>query len=160
MTFTPFAAIHTALETQGKLGHASTFEAEIAFAKTVLADARTPAFVMMDEIFHSTNAIDGVEASRAFLTKLYARTGCISLISTHYRELTQHFDTAASLIHMVTTDGADGALQYTYKVAKGVSTKSSVSEILREHGLLDFPVAAAEAAEIHEKKHLLPNQKE
>jgi hypothetical protein len=36
MTLTPFGAIHTALEPAGKLGHASTFEAEIVFAKAVL----------------------------------------------------------------------------------------------------------------------------
>jgi hypothetical protein len=133
---TPFAAIHTALETQGRLGHASTFEAEIAFAKTVLADCESPAFVMMDEIFHSTNAVDGVEASRAFLTKLYLKQGAMSLISTHYRELAKLFESQADLLRMATTDGVDGSLVYNYCVESGVSDKSSVSEILLEHGLI------------------------
>ena len=134
---TPFAAIHTALETQGRLGHASTFEAEIAFAKTVLAGCESPAFVMMDEIFHSTNAVDGVEASRAFLTKLYLKQGTMSLISTHYRELAKLFESQVSLLRMATTDGgADGSLVYNYCVESGVSDKSSVSEILLEHGLI------------------------
>jgi len=137
----PFAAIHTALETQGRLGHASTFEAEIAFAKTVLADSRSPAFVMMDEIFHSTNAVDGVEASRAFLTKLYSKQGSLSLISTHYRELANLFESQVSLLRMATDQLADGSLVYKYRVESGISDKSSVSEILTEHGLLDRPDA-------------------
>lgn len=135
-SLTPFAAIHTALETQGRLGHASTFEAEIAFAKSVLADERAPIFVMMDEIFHSTNAVDGVEASRAFLTKLYLKQGAVSLISTHYRELTKLFESQVSLRRLACADGANGSLIYTYRVEDGVSDKSSVSEILQEHGLL------------------------
>lgn len=133
---TPFAGIHTALETQGKLGHASTFEAEIAFAKTVLADTKTPVFVMMDEIFTSTNAVDGVEASHAFLTKLYSKQGVISLISTHYRELTKLFESQASLYRLACSTDEGGSLAYTYRVEDGVSDKSSVSEILKEHGLL------------------------
>jgi DNA mismatch repair ATPase MutS len=141
----PFAAIHTALETQGRLGHASTFEAEIAFAKTVLADSRSPAFVMMDEIFHSTNAVDGVEASRAFLTKLYSKQGSLSLISTHYRELANLFESQVSLLRMATDQMTDGSLVYKYRVESGVSDKSSVSEILTEHGLLDRPDASTRA---------------
>ena len=135
-TLTPFAAIHTALETQGRLGHASTFEAEIAFAKTVLADPAVPVFVMMDEIFHSTNAVDGVEASRAFMNKLYSKQGVVSLISTHYRELTKLFESQASLYRLACAENADGSLVYKYCVEDGVSEKSSVSEILVEHGLL------------------------
>ena len=135
-TLTPFAAIHTALETQGRLGHASTFEAEIAFAKTVLADPASPVFVMMDEIFHSTNAVDGVEASRAFMNKLYLKQCVVSLISTHYRELTKLFESQASLYRLACAEQGDGSLEYKYCVEEGVSDKSSVSEILIEHGLL------------------------
>ena len=146
MKLSAFGAIHTALETQGKLGHASTFEAEIAFAKTVLADSTTPIFVMMDEIFHSTNAVDGVEASRAFLTKLYFKQDCISLISTHYRELANLFESQTSLLRMATDQRDDGSLVYKYRIESGVSDKSSVSEILREHGLLDHPETAVSRA--------------
>ena len=135
MTFRPFAAISTALEPCGKLGVASTFEAEIEFAKTVLAVEGAPQFVMMDEIFHSTNATDGVAASQVFLSRLYEKTDVISIISTHYRELTELFADKTQQLQLLTNDGDDGKLAYTYKVADGVSTKSSVLEILAERGL-------------------------
>ena len=135
MTWKPFRGILTALEPCGKLGVASTFEAEIEFAKGVLATEERPLFVMMDEIFHSTNAGDGVEASKVFMNRLYSLPGVISVISTHYKELATTFSEAQKL-QLVAHTGAEGRLTYTYTVAPGISEKSSVREILVERGLV------------------------
>jgi len=134
MTWSPFSAVLTGLEPCGKLGHCSTFEAEIEFAKSVLAAEGRPVFVMMDEIFHSTNAHDGVAASKVFLSQLYEKPDCISVVSTHYAELTTLF-TKSTPLQLVATENK-GVLNYTYKVAPGVSSLSSVMEILEERGLL------------------------
>lgn len=136
MTFCPFGFIFTVLEPCGKLGVVSTFEAEIEFAKSVLSNTKKPMFVMMDEIFHSTNALDGVAASKVFLKQLYARQDVVSIISTHYVQLADNFKDAAQSLCLVALEKDDSTLQYTYKVEKGVSSKSSVMEILRERGLL------------------------
>jgi hypothetical protein len=158
MALVPFSGIHTALETVGRLGFNSTFEAEISFAKNVLDTAADgPLFVMMDEIFHSTNAVDGVAASKVFLQRLYAKPRCISLISTHYRELATLFEGKAAALQMI-TGGDEDALVYSYKIGPGTSDKSSVMELLREKGLL-LPGAKA-AAEADEKKSSQPNQNE
>jgi hypothetical protein len=136
MTLPPFAAILTALESTGRLGELSTFEAEIEFAKSVLAQKERPAFIMMDEIFHSTNAGDGIAASRVFLDQLYAQNNMISIISTHYNQLAESYDGHGASARMVdATEDAHGILTYTYKVCNGISDKSSVMEILRERGL-------------------------
>jgi hypothetical protein len=152
MEFTPFDAIFSALEPCGKLGENSTFEAEIEFAKRVLgavslnptAAGAARTFVMMDEIFHSTNAVDGLAASKVFLSQLYARPNVISIISTHYRALAEEYAERVDLAQMeATADDADAhTLHYTYRVIAGVSEKSSVMEILREKGLLPAPGAA------------------
>lgn len=140
MQFSPFSAIHTALETHGILGNYSTFEAEIEFAKTVLSAARgtmqKPLFVMMDEIFHSTNASDGVAASKVFMQQLYAESSVISMISTHYKELADTFHNIAVPMQLLSEEESDGRLHYSYKVVPGISTKSSVMEILIERGLV------------------------
>ena len=141
MTWTPFRKIHSALETNGRLGFNSTFEAEIEFAKTVLTStsntAEVPVLVMMDEIFHSTNAVDGVAASKVFLQQLYAAAPTsVSLLSTHYRELAAEFKDAVAARQLDATEDTAGVLTYSYKVVPGVSDKSSVMEILREKGLL------------------------
>jgi len=135
MTWKPFRGILTALEPCGKLGVASTFEAEIEFAKDVLAAEERPLFVMMDEIFHSTNASDGVEASKVFMNRLYSLSGVVSVISTHYKELATTFSDVQKL-QLVAHMGAENKLIYTYKVAPGISEKSSVMEILVERGLV------------------------
>jgi hypothetical protein len=137
MTLTPFHSVLTALESTGRLGELSTFEAEIEFAKSVLALKERPAFVMMDEIFHSTNTGDGIAASRVFLDQLYAQTSVISIISTHYKQLAETYDGhGARALMMDATEDTDGILSYNYKVCTGISDKSSVMEILRERGLV------------------------
>lgn len=151
MRWTPFSTIYTALETNGVLGNMSKFESEIEFAKTVLG-TQGRCFVMMDEIFHSTNATDGVAASTVFLKQLYQRNDVISIISTHYKELAVQFGggdgddkqkiaaAVANVFQMVAHEKEGGKLEYTYKMAPGISETSSVMEILAERGLL--PAAA------------------
>lgn len=136
MTFEPFQRLETALSPADILGKMSLFETEIEFAKQVLQQSETGQrmFVMMDEIFHSTNAQDGIAASRIFLKRLYGCGTTMSLISTHYRDLVSEFKEAAAW-QMVAKDREDGSLEYTYVCAAGVSEKSSVMEILKERGL-------------------------
>ncbi len=137
MTLTPFHSVLTALESTGRLGELSTFEAEIEFAKSVLALKERPAFVMMDEIFHSTNTGDGIAASRVFLDQLYAQAGITSIISTHYKQLAETYDGhGAHALMMDATEDVNGILSYNYKVCAGISEKSSVMEILRERKLI------------------------
>jgi hypothetical protein len=144
MTWSPFTHIRTALESVGTLGVASTFEAEIDYARSVLEIQDARVFVLMDEIFHSTNAHDGVEASKLFLSQLYDCTQAASIIATHYAELPKIYAPHASSLMMVARDGAHGRLEYTYQVAAGVSTKSSVLEICAERGLIKPSLASQE----------------
>lgn len=145
LTMCPFTHILTALEPSGKLGEYSTFESEIQFAKSVLAAAKgEPIFVMMDEIFHSTNANDGVAASKMFMNQLYTSKNVISVISTHYRELADTYKDRVQLLQMLSDILPSGRLLYKYKLASGVSSNSSVMEILIERGLVSGAVEAAD----------------
>jgi DNA mismatch repair ATPase MutS len=147
MRWTPFNTIFTALETNGVLGNMSKFESEIEFAKTVLG-AKGRCFVMMDEIFHSTNATDGIAASTVFLKQLYNRGDTVSIISTHYKELATLFGSGSALANvyqMIAHEKAGGKLEYTYKMAPGISETSSVMEILAERGLMSVEPAVNES---------------
>jgi len=136
MSWSPFSSITSALEHEGTLGVASTFESEIEFAKSVLAPSTAgSAFVMMDEIFHSTNAHDGLLASRIFLDKLYATPNTVSLISTHFKALAEQYTETVQCLQMEATVHEDTTLTYSYKAITGISEVSSVMEILREKGL-------------------------
>ena len=145
MRITPFQQIHTALSPSDTLGRLSLFEAEIEFAKEILenldpAKEGGKSLLVMDEIFHSTNAIDGEEASRIFLDKVYALTGHASLISTHYTKLPESYakgkQCQALCLQASPHRENPDQLNYTYKMRKGINSLSSVREILKERGLL------------------------
>jgi energy-coupling factor transporter ATP-binding protein EcfA2 len=108
-TLPVFQNVITALSPQDVVGKLSLFEAEIEFAKDVkarLADSKGPTFLMMDEIFHGTNAHDGVEASQVFLDQLYnvAAKDVFSVVSTHYMDLPARYGPAVCLPPAVSSD--------------------------------------------------------
>jgi energy-coupling factor transporter ATP-binding protein EcfA2 len=157
-----FGDIITALSPSDTLGEMSLFEAEIEFAKVVrgrITEAGAPVFLMMDEIFHGTNAHDGVEASQVFLDDLYSRetqAPVFSVVSTHYMDLPRRYGggegeedakkLTQNLCMDASVDPADSdRLIYTYALKSGVNQFSSVREILRERGLLGekTPVSAS-----------------
>lgn len=138
-----FRSIITALAPSDVVGKMSLFEAEIEFAKDVKARLQKregPMFLMMDEIFHGTNAHDGVEASQIFLDDLYQYGGdhVISVVSTHYMNLPERYEgRTANLCMEASEDPVDpDRLLYTYRLCSGINRHSSVREILRERGLL------------------------
>ena len=145
MTISPFQQIHTALSPSDTLGRLSLFEAEIEFAKEIL-ESLAPTkgsgrcLLVMDEIFHSTNAIDGEEASRIFLDRLYSLPQHASLISTHYTRLPETYAEKKTIqplcLQASVNEAEKDSLVYTYKMRKGINALSSVREILKERGLL------------------------
>jgi len=138
-----FDSIVTALSPADTLGKLSLFEAEIEFAKNVKALASQgdgPMFLMMDEIFHGTNAHDGVEASEVFLDELYDLSAPIySIVSTHYMSLPDRYGSTKTqnLCMEASIDPVNpDKLVYSYRLRPGKNGHSSVREILRERGLL------------------------
>lgn len=130
-----FKRLHIALTPAPILGKSSTFEAEIDAAKTICESSEMPQFVLMDEVFHSTNAIDGVAASTIFLNRLYAKERTTSIISTHYHDVAERFtDTVYPM--MMLTEEKNGRIVNLYRAVKGVNKHSTVNEILRERGLM------------------------
>jgi hypothetical protein len=156
-TLPVFGAIITALQPADKLGKMSLFEAEIEFAKGVKELVRSGGpvtFLMMDEIFHGTNAHDGVEASQVFLDDLYDAEGTnlFSVVSTHYMGLPARYGPAGTgvaqtLCMDAATDPVDpDRIVYTYRLKEGINELSSVREILRERGLLTTKTVCVDRA--------------
>lgn len=139
-TLPVFQSIITALAPTDVVGKMSLFEAEIEFAKTVLGRlGKGKTFLMMDEIFHGTNAHDGVEAAQVFLDRVYGSKDTYSIVSTHYMDLPSKYGphATANLCMGASVDPTDpDRLIYTYRLGPGVNNHSSVREILRERGLL------------------------
>ena len=132
-----FESIITALTPSDVVGSMSLFEAEIEFAKAVksrFGQGRT--FLMMDEIFHGTNAHDGVEAAQVFLDQVYMAPAVFSIVSTHYMELPTKYDVQKLCMEASVDPEDSDKLVYTYRLITGINKYSSVREILRERGLM------------------------
>lgn len=136
-----FQNIVSAMEPRDHVGKLSLFESEIEFAKQV-RELRGPTFLLMDEIFHGTNALDGVEASCVFLDGIYKTNkdsgNLYSVISTHYKELPERYkDQVQNLCMEASADPKNpDRLKYSFRLRSGVNCLSSVREILHERGLL------------------------
>ena len=126
--------LHIALTPAPVLGKTSTFEAEIDAAKAICESGGKTEFILMDEIFHSTNAIDGAAASEIFLRRLYAKEGTTSVISTHYHGVAESFTEGVSHV-MMDTAVENGRVHYLYRAVEGINKQSTVMEILCERGL-------------------------
>jgi len=137
MTIRPYTALLTHLQGRAILGTRSTFEADIEFSKTVLRyEAKDRPFVLMDEIFHATNAHDGLLSSKIVFGSMLARfPEGVFFLSTHYRDLVASTGARATALCVGSDMLPDGSLSYTYRVCTGVNRHSSVRELLHEHGL-------------------------
>lgn len=130
-----YKKLHISLTPAPVLGKSSTFEAEIDVARTICECTESPQFVMMDEIFHSTNAADGSEATRIFLERLYSKQNVTSIISTHYHDVVTKFTKNVTHL-MMETANVDDTIVHKYHILHGINRHSTVMEILKERGLL------------------------
>jgi hypothetical protein len=144
-TLSPFAFIETHLNIVDAAGHASLFEMEIARAKDYkqrLADRpephQAPFLSLVDEMFHSTNVVDGTRASIQYLEELLNHPNHIVVLTTHYDGIPQLAKKRdIELARVAARQDKDGKIEYLYRIEPGVNTISSVQDILREHGLID-----------------------
>jgi len=96
----------------------------------------TRGWVIIDELFHTTNPPDAATASQIFLRQLWSSSLVTSIVSTH---LFSHAEEAPSNVQRLCVDSeveGTGQIQYKYKVIQGINTMSSVRELLVESGVV------------------------
>lgn len=141
-TMTPVEWVISSLRLEDNPGEQSLFEREVSIAGDVLKRTRSPTggrgWVIIDELFHTTNPPDAATASQIFLRQLWNSEAATSIVSTH---LFSHAETAPANVQRLCVesemDGDTGKIHYTYRVAEGINTMSSVNELLLESSVLD-----------------------
>ena len=129
---TPYSAFYTRLVSADRPGVASLFESDVHYALDVLRgcvgnNSRNP-FIMIDELFHSTNPADAEASATYFLRQLW-KTGASSLISTHIFNLLEKAPASVGRLCLKASKRADGTIEYTYRLGQGTCTVSSVGEV-------------------------------
>ena len=133
---TPVEWIISSLRLEDRPGQESLFEREVSVAGEILKRVRlgdTRGWVIIDELFHTTNPPDAATASQIFLHQLWNSDRATSIVSTH---LFVHAATAPTNVQRLCVESEfveeTGKINYKYLVAKGINTMSSVEELLLE----------------------------
>jgi DNA mismatch repair ATPase MutS len=137
---TPVEWIISSLRLEDRPGQESLFEREVSVAGEILKRLRkgdTRGWVVIDELFHTTNPPDAATASQIFLQQLWTSERVTSIVSTH---LFSHAATAPGNVRRLCVDSEmtdDAKILYKYQVVPGINTMSSVQELLMESRVLE-----------------------
>jgi len=145
---TPFEYIGSQINMPDCKGKESLFEAEMYRCKEnidfVRDNVEKKSIVFMDEIFNSTNAIEGISGAYSILKNLAKYENTSVIITTHFPYLAKlHKDSNFSLYKFDSIKNESNMIDYTYKISKGLSRQYIALEILREHAFDDDIISEA-----------------
>jgi DNA mismatch repair protein MutS len=147
---TPFSLINTYLNIPDCKGKESLFEAEMHRARDhirKLEDTKKDelSFIVMDEIFNSTNPEEGISGAYAIAEKLSSYKNSVSIITTHFSYLTKLEEQELFKNYKIPiTRDQDENIVYPYKIKPGVSNQYIALELLRNKGFNNDLVDNAE----------------
>lgn len=145
----PFNIINSYLHIPDSTGHSSLFEAEMYRAKNhidKLKENNKLSFIIMDEIFTSTNFVEGYSSAYAITKKLSQFKNSISIITTHFTELSSLEKETDGKIknYKFTIDRDDnGIIVYKYKLEEGYSEQFIALELLEDTNFDDDIIDSA-----------------
>jgi hypothetical protein len=147
---TPFVAVCSQINVPDSQGVASLFEAEMRRSKRAIdttRDADGFTLVVMDELFSSTNPIEGIAGAWAVARTLVAQSHqrnqgenkCLVVLSTHYSYLCRLERETHGLFRNfqlpVDVDDVHGhVVRYPYRLTRGVCRQCVAIELLQKAG--------------------------
>lgn len=136
---TPFSSIGTYLNIPDQIGRESVYEAEVRRCREYLdrIEQLPPdqfSLTIVDEMFTGTNPIEGFAASYAVLKQLSGYKNSLSIVATHYHDLSRLIDNRR--FEAI-------CFPKPYHLASGVSRQRLAISMLEEH---NFPRATVETA--------------
>ena len=143
LEMTPFSLIHTHMDISSEVAAGlSTFKAESVRAIKLMEriDNMTEqqfSLTLMDEIFSSTNPVEGEAGTYGFLKILANNPNAMNICTTHYPRpalLAEQYPDHFQNLH-VRADITDGKLNYNYRLKPGHSYQHIAIKILEEEGV-------------------------
>ena len=130
----PFRFINSQINIPDMKGHASLFEAEMLRCKYNLKVLKTlgnkPSLVVLDEVFSSTNIIEGISGAYAILSKLSSYVNNCTIVTTHLLYLTKLKN--FKKIKMISEESTDGKILFPFKLKSGISKQYIALELLKD----------------------------
>jgi len=138
----PFHLIETYLHIPDIKGKSSLFEAEMFRSKEYIEkiknmDKNEFSFIVLDEIFSSTNYIEGFSGAYSILKNLSNYKNTLFIVTTHFTDLKiLEKDTHKRIKnYKFTVDYDDNNdIKFNYKLEKGVSYQYIALELLKNNG--------------------------
>jgi DNA mismatch repair protein MutS len=162
---TPFHLIETYLHIPDSKGCSSLFEAEMFRSKEYIEkiknlDNNKFSFIVLDEIFSSTNFVEGFSGAYSILKKISSFSNTLSITTTHYTDLEiLEKDTKGKIVNykFEVDHDEDGTILFNYLLKKGTSRQYIALELLKKNGFDDDVIedAIEMCKKIKEKKILI-----
>jgi energy-coupling factor transporter ATP-binding protein EcfA2 len=148
---TPFHLIETYLHIPDSKGSSSLFEAEMYRSKEYIDKIKNLnenkfSFIVLDEIFSSTNYIEGFSGAYSIIKKISSFPNVLSMTTTHYTDLEiLEKDTNGKVINYKFDVDYDenNEIIFNYLLKKGVSRQYIALELLKKNGFDDDVIETA-----------------
>jgi DNA mismatch repair protein MutS len=142
---TPFHMVETYLHIPDSKGTSSLFEAEMFRSKEYIDKIKNMdndkfSFIVLDEIFSSTNYIEGFSGAYSILKKISSFNNTLSITTTHYTDLEiLEKDTKGKIINykFEVDHDINNEILFNYVLKKGVSRQYIALELLKKNGFDD-----------------------
>ena len=139
---TPFNMIETYLHIPDSKGSTSLFEAEMFRSKEYIdkiknLDSNKFSFIVLDEIFSSTNYVEGFSGAYSILKKISSFSNTLSITTTHYSDLEiLEKDTNGKIMnYKFDVDyNENNEIIFNYKLKRGISNQYIALELLKKNG--------------------------
>ena len=139
---TPFHLIETYLHIPDIKGKSSLFEAEMIRSKEYIEkikelDKKQFSFIVLDEIFSSTNYVEGFSGAYSILKNLCKYKNTLFIVTTHYTDLNiLEKDTKKRIMNYKFSVDYDkeNNIQFNYQLEKGISHQYIALDLLKNNG--------------------------
>jgi DNA mismatch repair ATPase MutS len=138
-TMTPFYHINSQINIPDSTGYESLYQAEMFRCKSNLdilksLNKNQHSFIVMDEIFNSTNPYEGIAGAYSICKKLSQYDNNLLIFTTHYNYLTKLAkDTNRFQNYKMEAIVGDNII-FTYKLKKGINKHHLALELLKLNG--------------------------
>jgi DNA mismatch repair ATPase MutS len=137
---TPYTFINSQINIPDCKGKASLFEAEMYRCKSNIdalkgINSSDFAFLGMDEIFNSTNPVEGIAGAYAIISYIAKLPNVSSIVTTHYLYLTKLKKECSNITtYKMNILQQDNKIKFPYLLKRGISRQYIALDLLKLNG--------------------------